>query len=79
MLQATTKMNLYCETLSQSLQTHTHTKNPVKEIEKGKAREKQARKKEFITPQITSITELYGVLRDNTCFQLYRMKLVKKV
>lgn len=54
-----------------------HTKNPI-ETEKERDR-MQPRKKEFVTPQITSITELCGVLRDNTCFLLYRIKLVKKV
>lgn len=51
----------------------------MKDTEKGREREKQARKTEYITPQITCITELYGVLRNNTCFPLYKMKLVNKV
>lgn len=42
--------------------TNTHTQILCKRQRKEK---REARKKEFITPQITSITELYGVLRDN--------------
>lgn len=68
---------IFFKTLSKSLQIHTPPKNTERDRER-KEKEKQTSKKEFITPKIKSITELYGVLRDNTCFLLYRMKLVNK-
>lgn len=63
MHQAMTKMHQNCKTyfkiLSKTLQTHT----PQKILRDRERKEKQASKKEFITPKIKSITELYGVLR----------------
>lgn len=56
-------LNLY-----QRVYKHT-TPPPQKYYERDserKEKEKQARKKEFIAPKIKIITELYGVLRDNT-------------